>query len=158
MYSCPCVSVAYLSIINRWPTDTYLVFVVVVCGCDWQTRVGVDPVINQIRIWVPYGFLPWNAPHHSIDSAITKPWYKVSVWLASFLSSVYYASCYIHIPVICTLYMYLGPHLLFSFVLHCSFLCRLVSVVINVLTSSVSLLAMWETRRDVLYGKYVNAS
>jgi hypothetical protein len=35
------------------------------------------------------------------------------------------------------------------------FLCRLVSQVISVLTSSVSLLAMWETRRDVLYSKYV---
>ena len=38
------------------------------------------------------------------------------------------------------------------------FLCRLVSQVINVLTSSVSLLSMWETREDILYSKYVNTS
>ena len=56
------------------------------------------------------------------------------------------------------------PPLLFRlhcFILHpifpSFFLCRLVSQVINMLTGSVSLLAMWETRKDVLYDKYMNA-
>ena len=54
--------------------------------------------------------------------------------------------------------LYLPPQsLTFKFSLF-FFLCRLVSQVINVLTSSVSLLSMWETREDVLYSKYVNAS